>query len=64
MAGLSRQAISKIENGEREPGWNTVLLLASALGVEVTAFVPPSADGLATSLPSDPELARAAGKRK
>ena len=37
-SGLSAQAISMIEKGEREPGWETVRKLAKALGVSVAAF--------------------------
>ncbi len=35
---VSRQALSKLERGEREPTWETVRQLAHALGVNVTAF--------------------------
>jgi len=38
LVGLTRQAISFLELGEREPSWETVRLLASALGVTVAAF--------------------------
>jgi transcriptional regulator with XRE-family HTH domain len=35
---ISKQALSKLERGESEPTWATVLKLAHALGVPLTAF--------------------------
>lgn len=47
-AGLNKFSIAKIEQGVSEPNWSTVLALASALGVEVGAFVvqdvPPAGE--------------------
>jgi transcriptional regulator with XRE-family HTH domain len=37
-AGLTKQAIWRLENGEREPAWSTVQLLAAALGVSCESF--------------------------
>jgi transcriptional regulator with XRE-family HTH domain len=37
-SGLSKQALSRLEKGEREPSWATVQRLATALGVDCTAF--------------------------
>lgn len=37
-AGLHPQAVVKLERGEREPAWATVLALAEALGVDCLAF--------------------------
>jgi transcriptional regulator with XRE-family HTH domain len=37
--GLSKQAISKLEFGEHEPGWATLQLLSVALGVSCESFV-------------------------
>jgi transcriptional regulator with XRE-family HTH domain len=37
-AGMHRQGIAKLENGEREPTWATVRTLAKALGVTCMAF--------------------------
>jgi transcriptional regulator with XRE-family HTH domain len=42
QAGLSKQGISKLELGEREPSWETVQLIAAALGVNCTAFTDPA----------------------
>jgi DNA-binding XRE family transcriptional regulator len=38
-SGLSQNAISHWENGEREPGWSAVVQLAKALGVDCRAFL-------------------------
>jgi transcriptional regulator with XRE-family HTH domain len=44
-AGLSKFGVSDLEQGRRIPGWDTVLALAAALGVDVGAFaVPPQTD--------------------
>lgn len=53
-AGLSRQAISHIEAGNREPGWNTVLKLAQALGVNVLAFTDEPPEGVADQGDDEP----------
>jgi transcriptional regulator with XRE-family HTH domain len=42
-AGLSKFGISDLEQGRRIPGWDTVLALASALGVSTDAFAIPPA---------------------
>jgi len=41
-AGLHSQGVVKLERGEREPAWSTLLALASALGVSVGAFTEES----------------------
>jgi transcriptional regulator with XRE-family HTH domain len=38
MAGLHRQGIVKLERGEREPAWSTLLALANALKVGLQDF--------------------------
>jgi transcriptional regulator with XRE-family HTH domain len=38
-AGLHLHGVTKLEQGEREPAWSTVLTLAEALGVNCLAFV-------------------------
>jgi transcriptional regulator with XRE-family HTH domain len=37
-AGMHRQGIVKLERGEREPAWSTLLALAGALDVDLNAF--------------------------
>lgn len=50
-AGMTKDGIAHLEQGRRSPSWETVLALASALGVEVGAFTiapkdaPPSERG-------------------
>ena len=39
-AGISGQAVSLIEAGKRDPTWGSVLKLARALGVTISAFDP------------------------
>jgi len=39
-AGLTQWSIAQIENGHRVPGFETVLALAEALGVPLSAFDP------------------------
>jgi transcriptional regulator with XRE-family HTH domain len=55
-AGMTRQALSLLERGEREPNWVTVQRLAAALGVSCEAFADPSA------LAPPPELPRPRGR--
>jgi transcriptional regulator with XRE-family HTH domain len=43
MATCHRFTIAKLEQDRQEPAWPLVLLLADALGVEVTAFRPDKA---------------------
>ena len=43
-AGLVTSAIGHLEQRLRKPTWETVLALASALGVEVGAFTIPPAE--------------------
>lgn len=40
-AGLTRQALSRLELGEREPTWETVQRLATALGADCSEFNDP-----------------------
>jgi transcriptional regulator with XRE-family HTH domain len=37
-SGLTRQAISFLETGDREPTWDTVQRVAKALGLDCSAF--------------------------
>jgi transcriptional regulator with XRE-family HTH domain len=41
-AGLTRQTLSRLEMGDREPGWQTVQLLAHVLGATCTDFLDPA----------------------
>ena len=43
-SGVSKQAVSNLELGNREPSWETVRRLARALGVSVAAFDDPDED--------------------
>jgi transcriptional regulator with XRE-family HTH domain len=40
-SGITKQAVSRLEKGEREPSWETVQRLALALGVDCRAFTDP-----------------------
>jgi DNA-binding XRE family transcriptional regulator len=40
-AGLKIGGVRDLEQGRRSPAWETVLAVAGALGVEVTAFTEP-----------------------
>jgi transcriptional regulator with XRE-family HTH domain len=55
-SGLTKQAISRLEMGTRDPGWETVQRLALALGVDYGAFADPE-----VRLP-DPGEARRPGR--
>lgn len=41
-AGLSKQALSNLELGNREPSWVTVQRLAQALGADCSEFLDPA----------------------
>ncbi|MCE9564419.1 MAG: helix-turn-helix domain-containing protein [Planctomycetes bacterium] len=43
-SGVTAQAISKIEQGDRDPSWSTVVKLAHALGISVADFDAPAED--------------------
>lgn len=62
-AGMLPHAIGRLEYGQREPGWQTVQRLATALGVSVADFVVASSDTPTTAVPP-PEPPRPAGKHK
>ena len=42
LSGLSKQAMSRLELGDNEPTWETVQLLAAALGVDCRQFADPT----------------------
>ena len=41
-SGLTKQAVSRLEMGTRDPAWETVQRLAMALGTDCRAFADPS----------------------
>jgi transcriptional regulator with XRE-family HTH domain len=53
LTGLTKQTISKVEKDETAPTWQTVVLLAKALGVSCEAFVTPD-----VRLPEPPPVKR------
>lgn len=59
-AGLNVFGVAKLEQGQREPAWSTVLALAAALGVTCEAFGPPPGDKPGPRAPAGP--ARPAAK--
>lgn len=61
---VTAAAISRIEQGDREPNWLTVVLLARALGLDVADFdTGETLDELTTS-PSPPPPATQPRKKK
>jgi transcriptional regulator with XRE-family HTH domain len=42
LTGVSRQAVSQLENGDSVPTWPTVQLIALALGLNCSVFVDPT----------------------
>lgn len=49
-SGLSVQALSRLELGDREPKWVTVQRLAVALGVSCEAFIDPTIQAVPTAV--------------
>lgn len=60
-AGITPDALFKLESGARKPTWETAVALAAALGVGVEAFQQPPAAAPVVK-PGRPK--KAAGKRK
>jgi transcriptional regulator with XRE-family HTH domain len=58
-AGLHAQGVVKLERGEREPAWSTLLALAAALGVSVAAFAEKPTTRYVIRGPGRPPKARA-----
>ncbi len=54
-SGVSKQALSKLEMGEREPGWETVQRIAAALGLDCSTFNDPA---IAASVGGEPPRPR------
>jgi transcriptional regulator with XRE-family HTH domain len=46
LAGLNKDALARLERGERSPTWETVVILAESLGVSTDTFLdaPAPAD--------------------
>jgi transcriptional regulator with XRE-family HTH domain len=64
MAGLHRQGIVKLERGEREPAWSTLLALADALNVGLQEFADSESSMASTTplgRPRKPVAARRLG---
>ncbi len=51
LAGMHKLGVAKLERGEREPAWATVLALAEALEVSCDAFKPADGDAAAAPTP-------------
>lgn len=61
---ISAQAISRIEQRDREPNWLTVVLLARALGVAVSEFdTGETLDELTATDPPPPPATRPRKKK-
>jgi|SRR5581483_1503084 len=41
QAGLTKDAVSRLERGQRSPTWGTVVALATALGISTEEFRQP-----------------------
>ena len=64
-AGLHPQGVVKLERGEREPAWATVVALAEALGVDCRAFLKePSAEATEPRSPGRPPKEKPAPKKR
>jgi putative transcriptional regulator len=61
-AGLSLRAVTQWERGVREPSWGNVLALASALGVDCTAFTQPPSPEQPPIRPGRPRKAAEPGQ--
>lgn len=59
--GLTRQTLSRLEMGDRDPTWGTVQLLALALGVDYRHFADPSLTLPAVKPVAQPGRPRKAG---
>jgi transcriptional regulator with XRE-family HTH domain len=72
-AGINRFTVAKLEQDLREPGWSVVQALASALGVDCSAFQQPATESdspalrgrpaKATEPPADKKGSRRRGKK-
>jgi transcriptional regulator with XRE-family HTH domain len=62
-AGMNLFGVAKLEQGQREPGWGTVLKLAAALGVDCTAFSTPAASDQGAKPEAQAKPAKGKGKK-
>jgi transcriptional regulator with XRE-family HTH domain len=53
-AGVHHHSLTKLEHGDRDPSWFTVLALAEALGCEPNDFLPDDSDEAGESAPRRP----------
>ena len=60
-SGLSKQALGKLEAGQREPAWASVQMIAKALGVSCELFVD---DGLEMPTAEEATTAKRGRPRK
>ena len=65
-SGLTKQALSRLELGERDPTWVTVQLLAAALGADFGEFADPNVRPPVPTEPAaaNPRKAKPAGARQ
>lgn len=63
-AGVTPDALVKLERGDRKPTWETVLALAKALGVDCTAFTKRPAPATRTAPPDEVSAEPKKPKRK
>jgi transcriptional regulator with XRE-family HTH domain len=70
-AFMSKRGVSHLEQGLREPGWDTIQKLARALGVGIEAFSSPESGSILprgrgrprkTAAPTQPAAKKAAPK--
>lgn len=63
LAGMHKGGIAKLESGEREPTWLTVVALSRALEMPVTVFAPPAELPLAELSSPTPKRGRGRPKK-
>jgi transcriptional regulator with XRE-family HTH domain len=72
LTGLTKQTVSRLEQGQSVPSWPTVQLIALALGVDTGALVDPSLQMVADKpaaprgrprKPAEPSPAKKRGKK-
>lgn len=61
-AGMSYQNVARLERGDRDPTWPTLIRLADALGVGLDAFRDPRVSGRPPA--PEPRATYPASKRK